>query len=92
MSQQVTVDGEVTIELKYPILIDGTRTEVLHMRRPKVRDQILATKSEMAGKSSAEQEVLLFANLCEVAPRDIEDLDMADYRKIQREYERFLEG
>ena len=80
------------IELKYPITIDGTETSVLHMRRPKVRDQLLVDKSGMVGKSQAEREVLLIANLCEVAPGDIEQLDMSDYKKLQEAFGAFLEG
>lgn len=80
------------IELKYPITIDGTETSVLHMRRPKVRDQLLVDKSGIAGKSQAEREIMLIANLCEVAPADIEQLDMADYTKIQETFGSFLEG
>ena len=80
------------IELKYPIQINGTETSVLHVRRPKVRDQLLLDKSGMVGKGDAEREVLLFANLCEVAPGDIEELDMSDYKKLQETYGAFLAG
>ena len=46
----------------------------------------------MVGKSQAEREVLLIANLCEVAPGDIEQLDMSDYKKLQEAFGAFLEG
>jgi hypothetical protein len=80
------------IKLKYPITVDGTETEALYMRRAKVRDQLLVDKASAAGKSAAEKEVLLFANLCEVAPEAISELDMADYKHIQDAYSDFLEG
>ncbi len=83
---------KTAIELKYPVKIDGTETKVLHMRRPKVRDQLLVEKSGLVGKSAAEREMLLFANLCGVAPDDIEELDMADYKKVQEAYTSFLQG
>lgn len=86
------MNEKATIELKYPIRIDGTDVAALHMRRPKVRDQVLMDKAGKAGKSDAECEILLFANLLEVAPSDIEELDMTDYNKIQRQYKDFLEG
>ena len=86
------MNEKTAIELKYPITIDGTETRVLHMRRPKVRDQLLLDKSGMVGKSQAEREVLLIANLCEVAPGNIEELDMADYKKLQETFGAFLEG
>ena len=47
---------KTTIELRYPVTIDGTEMKALCMRRPKVRDQILMEKSGMAGKSAAEKE------------------------------------
>ena len=31
----------------------------------------------------------MLANLCEVSPRIIEDLDLRDYEALQREYSRF---
>ncbi len=86
------MNERTAIELKYPITIDGTETSVLHMRRPKVRDQLLVDKSGMVGKSQSEREVLLIANLCEVAPADIEQLDMADYKTLQETFGAFLEG
>lgn len=86
------MNDKTTIELKYPITIDGTETSVLHMRRPKVRDQLLVEKSGMVGKGDAEREVLLFSNLCEVAPSDIEQIDMSDYKKLQEAYGSFLGG
>ena len=54
---------KITLELKYSIKIDGTETGAVYMRRPKVRDQVLVDKAAIIGKSSAEKEVMLFANL-----------------------------
>jgi len=77
------------IKLDYPITVAGAETKELNMRRPKVRDLRDAQK---AGKSAtdAEVEIRLFANLCEVAPSVIEELDMADYSKVQERYQGFL--
>lgn len=86
------MNEKTAIELKYPITIDGTETKALHMRRVKVRDQILMDKAGKVGKTEGEKEVLLFANLCEVAPDSIEEMDMSDYRKLQEAYTSFLEG
>ena len=77
------------IELSHPIQIDGTEVRVLHLRRPKVRDQILTKKQ---GGSEVEMEVRLFANLCEVSPATIEELDMEDYTKLQDAYTGFFEA
>lgn len=76
------------IELKYPVEHKGETVEVLTMRRMKVRDQLAADKK---GGSNAEVEVTLFSNLCEVAPEVIKDLDIADYRELQKTYKGFLE-
>jgi hypothetical protein len=77
--------GEITLE--YPVTIDKTEVKKLNMRRPKVRDQLTA---EEGGGSAGRQEVRLFANLCEVTPKTIEELDVADYDKVQKEYTSFL--
>ena len=82
---------KTTVELKYPVTIDGTETNVLHVRMPKVRDEILADKAKKAGKSDAEIEVLLITNLCEVAPEVIEDLAVVDYKRLLKAYEDFLQ-
>lgn len=81
--------GKVIIELQYPIQIDGTEVRALHVRRPKVRDQITASK---LGKTDEEKEIRLFANLCEIAPENIEELDMGDYKKLQETYTGFFES
>lgn len=62
---------------------------VLKMRRPKVRDQISASK---ISKDQAGQEVALFATLCEESVETIENLDMADYLKVQRAYQEMEKG
>ncbi len=74
------------IELTYPIEIDGQTISELDIRRPKVRDMLAAD----AGGSDAEKELRLFANLCEQTPAAIEQLDMADYLKLQETYQGFL--
>ncbi len=78
---------QVQIDLDYPIQVDGVEVRYLTMRRPKVRDQKIA---DAQGGSDGEREIRLFANLCAVAPRDIEDLDMADYAQLQGVFADFL--
>lgn len=75
------------ITLKHPVDIDGAKVTQLSMRRPKVKDQLAADK---ASGSSADKEVRLFANLCEVSPATIEELDLSDYRQLQETYTAFL--
>ena len=76
-----------TVTLKYPVTHDGAEHTTLTMRRAKARD---SRDAQRGGGSSADNEIRLFANLCEVAPGVIEELDMADYMRLQRVYEGFL--
>lgn len=76
-----------TIELKHPVSVAGSEIASLSMRRPKVKDQLAADKAD---GGNAEKEIRLFANLCEVQPAVIEELDLADYRQVQEVYSGFL--
>lgn len=78
--------GTVDIKLSTPIKIDGTETSVLRMREPKVRDQL--TVDHIQG--DAMKEITLLANLCDVAPDNIQDLSMRDYAKVQKAYQGFI--
>lgn len=77
----------ITIPLTYPITVDGTSVDSLQLRRPKVLDMLTVEKST---QSDAEKEIHLFANLCEVHPSALHELDMADYTKLQKTYQDFL--
>lgn len=76
-----------TIELDYPIQVNGVEVKTLKLRRPKVRDQLAVEKS---GGSNAEKEIRLFANLTEMPPETLEELDIRDYGKLQEAYQGFL--
>ncbi len=69
-----------TIKLQYPITVDGAAINNINLRRPLVRDRLIAEK---ASGNEVEKEIRLIANLCEMAPDHIEQLDMADYVKLQ---------
>jgi len=73
-----------TIELKYPVESAGQNIDNLTMRRSKVKDRLMVAKMKTA--SDEEKEIRLFANLCEVEPKVIEDLDEADYANLQKTY------
>lgn len=75
-----------TITLDYPIEVHGAKISELRMRRPKVRDMRRASKSTT---DAADQEVKLFADLCEMTPDDIDALDLADYGKLQEAFKGF---
>jgi len=79
----------MSIDLDYPVDVNGQKYSKLDMRRPKVRDQKAAEKGAV---SDADSETALFANLCEVPHEVIEELDMCDYAKVQEVYRGFLSG
>ena len=66
---------------------EGVDYTELSMRRAKARD---SRDAQRGGGTSADYEIRLMANLCEVAPEVIEDMDMRDYTKLTRVYEGFL--
>ena len=78
------------IKLNYPIESDGTNINDLNMRRSKVKDRLIVSK--MKNSSDEEKEIRLFANLCEVAPNIIEELDESDYANLQKAYMDFFKS
>lgn len=78
------------IKLNYPIESDGTNITDLNMRRSKVKDRLIVAK--MKNSSDEEKEIRLFANLCEVAPNIIEELDESDYANLQKAYMDFFKS
>ena len=77
-----------TITLLHPIEANGVTVSSVAMRRPIVRD--LRAAQRQAGSSPAEVELMMFSNLCELAPETLELMDLGDYRELQRAYEGFL--
>ena len=75
------------IKLSEGIKVDGVLVHELSLRRPKVRDLLIASKKDA---SESEREVNLIANLVEVSAEAIKDLDMRDYLKIQEILRDFL--
>ena len=69
------------IELDYPIMVDGSEVKTVSLRRPKVRDLIAAAKGN---RGNEERELSLIANLAEMSPQDLEELDVKDYAKAQK--------
>ncbi len=79
MSEKLMSKKE-NIELKYPFEINGVTCNTLSIRRPKVNDRLIAEKSS---GTEIEKEIRLIANLCEVSPDNIMQLDLADYVAVQ---------
>ncbi len=79
-----------TTELKYPVELAGETINNLTMRRSKVKDRLIVSKMKAA--SDEEKEIRLFANLCEVEPKVIEELDESDYATLQKAYMDFFKS
>jgi hypothetical protein len=82
-------DTPKEITLDFPIKFKGLDIKTLTLRRAKVKDQLRASK---LNKSAEEKEMFVFANLCDVEPDCIGELDMADYQKLQDGYSDFLQS
>ena len=78
------------IKLNYPIESNGETINRLNMRRSKVKDRLLVAK--MKNSPDEEKEIRLFANLCEVQPSIIEELDEIDYSALQKAYMDFFKS
>jgi len=78
-----------TITLEYPFHSKSDNREIkeLNMRRGSVGDQLAA---EHDSKTSAEIEIRLFANLCEITPEEMKQMDLKDYKKVQGAFKSFL--
>lgn len=77
----------IKVTLKEEIKLDGKELNEITLRRPKVRDRLAVDRSNA---SDAEKEVQLIANLAEVPVEAIEDIDLADYAKLQKALSGFL--
>ena len=76
------------ITLYFPIEYDGLPIKEIALRRPTVGDHLAAQKS--AG-TDAEREIRLIANLAELPPAAIHQLDMKDYAQLQKVLGGFLQ-
>ena len=75
------------IKLENSIKIDGVEIHEISLRQPKVRDLLIANKTN-ADEST--REVNLIANLAEISVEAIQELDLRDYMKIQNWLKDFL--
>jgi len=75
-----------TVTLKFPVTVDGHEYTSLQMRRCKVKDRRLAAKQ----KTDEDREIALIANLCEVPPSVIDELDAVDYAKLTETLQGFF--
>ena len=74
------------IKLEYPIECSGQVRKSLTMRRPKLRD-FEAVDNVI---NDIEKSVRLIANLTELSPDEVRELDMVDFRRVNEVLEGFL--
>ncbi|TCN02947.1 phage tail assembly protein [Vibrio crassostreae] len=74
------------VQLEYPVTVAGKEYKALTMRRPKVRDQLIADKQN---KDPADKEIHLLSLLAGVETAVIQELDMTDYGEVQKAYKGF---
>ncbi len=75
-----------TIKLKHPITADGVELKEITLRRPKVRDLEKIDKVE----GPIAKAVALIADLAEITPDQVRELDAADFTAIEGEVSDFL--
>jgi Phage tail assembly chaperone proteins, E, or 41 or 14 len=81
-------DGSMTVTLSRGIDISGVLVNTLQMREPVVGDQLAAQK--LSG-SDADKDIFMLANLCMLAPSDIQKLKLRDFKRVQDAYLRFFD-
>lgn len=69
-----------TITLQHPINADGEDITELTIRRPKMRDIKRAQKH----KDDIERSMALIADLAEISPKAVEELDAADFEAVSK--------
>lgn len=89
MSSRNPHPNTAKIVLDFPITVSGVEVSHLIMRRPKLRDDLAASKS---GGSDEDKAVFLVASLCEVAPEDLMELDATDWNKLEKQVQDFRQA
>ena len=75
-----------SIKLKHPIIADGVEVTELALRRPKVRD--LERIDKVAGEIA--KAVTLTADLAELTPDQVRELDAEDFAAVAERLGDFL--
>ena len=86
MSNRADKRPSETLDLEFSIDVEGTTVRQLTMRRPTVRDQL---GYEEGKGSEARRVVNMLANLCEVSPDTILQLDNSDFARLSKILEGF---
>lgn len=83
----VNSNGSVTVTLKYPVEISGSKTDSLTFRRPKNKDYMLLDNQK---GSERKRNNWLMVHLSECDPNVIEELDVYDMARINGVFADFL--
>lgn len=75
-----------TITLQYPVTVDGEEITELRIRRPKMAD----LKRGQKHKNDLEKSIHLIADLAEVSPMVVEELDAADFATVSAKVGEFM--
>lgn len=76
------------VNLTYPIEVAGRVTKTLFVRRPKLRDY---EALESIANGELEKDIRLLANLTEISPDEVRELDMIDFHKVNKVIAGFLD-
>ena len=88
MNSDKKSDDMKTVNLNFSFTLDAEEYSSLSMRRSKVKDRLAI--ANMKNMTDEEKEVRFFANLCNVAPNVIEELDESDYKQLSEAYMAFF--
>jgi Phage tail assembly chaperone proteins, E, or 41 or 14 len=77
------------IDLDFPVEVDAIPYITLTMRRPKTKDSLKNAKFK---GSDVERGIALLADLCDVAPNVIAELDDIDAQKLGKQLDAFRGG
>lgn len=75
-----------TIPLQYPVTVAGETIAELHLRRPKMGDMKRAQKF----KDDLERSIRIIADLAEVTPETVEELDPVDFKVVTDKVGEFM--
>ena len=80
--------SDVIVALDFPIQDgEGNSITELKIRRPKVKDI-----RKMTGNTDAEQSISLLAIVTGLVPEDLEELDIADFKRAAEVVEKMQKG
>lgn len=90
-TQGAKLKMQSTVQLDFPIEVDGATVNTVTMRRSKVIDHRLANqRAANSSNGSVDYELELFSILTDI-PRDAFDqMDYGDYSRLQETYRGFL--